>query len=730
MPSFPPVEENAETEKRRKTVNWQPYSASAPRGLRLDAALWSSGLQPFPRVNRELFLALLSPALFHVVGHIAACISFTKVFVSFTHVIKALEPVFFVLFSALHGQFYPIHVWLSVLPVVNQQWIAGVTSPTSFYTWILLSGVFYHLYNQSSYQALDEISPLIFSVGKTMKSVVAVIIASVIAFRNPARPQNALGSTMAIFGAFFDPAVLLFGGRDPVRNQQRWRWLRPRRQPTGLGSPVGMRTNLGRPVADETAATTAVSFWDAGGIQCETSKDSDRCGLAGHRPAWVRRQTSGGLWPERPQQPQPLQIFFPGRQPAAAGLPATGRPGFAGVPRAAGGRRARSGRLPSWPGSQRAAEDHVSERLLVLEEEDSWDALAYWFVTTFVCQLVHHLETWNKYNDANEECFAHLESLYTLLVSPLLHSKLTNLFIPDPSVIGSIGADPQLVYLLSEVVTVLTYCAFKSQTRDVDAFDRILEIAEQLQPWFCCLPEVYAVQPPEVLAAQSEDLTRALVPFSCCDPRILSDFIQSVTAAYDDADAAAAEDNAVSTSEALGVVLPENPLPENPAGLHAPETSTAAEGVSAADVPMSEADARAISKAKLMSMFDQEALAKARGKRKAQEGTSKETLSEKRIILSEEEVRNEKWSPVSKNIILDTFWLQEKGELNRNEVYSQYEWEMHKTYEAKRNIFFRTNTASDRAPPPRYYPKPKEYMERQRKKYLAQKLKDDLAKEK
>ncbi|KAK8970940.1 hypothetical protein KSP40_PGU000872 [Platanthera guangdongensis] len=116
------------------------------------------------------------------------------------------------------------------------------------------------------------------------------------------------------------------------------------------------------------------------------------------------------------------------------------------------------------------------------------------------------------------------------------------------------------------------------------------------------------------------------------------------------------------------------------------------------------------------------ALAKARGKRKAQEGTSKETQAEKRIRLSEEDVRNEKWSPVSKNIILDTFWLQEKGEINRNEVYSQYEWEMHKTYEAKRNIFFRTNMATDKAPPPRYYPKPKEYMERQRKKYLAQKL--------
>ncbi|KAK8942114.1 hypothetical protein KSP40_PGU013334 [Platanthera guangdongensis] len=181
--------------------------------------------------------------------------------------------------------------------------------------------------------------------------------------------------------------------------------------------------------------------------------------------------------------------------------------------------------------------------------------------------------------------------------------------------------------------------------------------------------------------------------------------------------------------QALGI-----PLAENPADIHPPETSMAVEGVSdaerisasAADVPISEADARALSKAKLRSMFDQEALAKAKAKRKAQEGTSKETPAEKRIRMSEEDVRNEKWSPVSRNIILDTFWLQERGEINRNEVYSQYEWETHKTFEAKRNIFFRNNKDADKVPPPRYYPKPKEYMERQSKKYLAQNPKAPL----
>ena len=204
--------------------------------------------------------------------------SFSKVAVSFTHVIKSSEPVFSVIFSTILGDKYPLSVWLSILPIVlgcslaavtevsfnlqglwgalisnvgfvlrniyskkslqsfkevdglnlygwisiisliylfpgavfveGSQWVQGydkaieaIGNPMTFYLWVMLSGVFYHLYNQSSYQALDEISPLTFSVGNTMKRVV-VIVATVLVFRNPVRPLNALGSAIAIFGTF------------------------------------------------------------------------------------------------------------------------------------------------------------------------------------------------------------------------------------------------------------------------------------------------------------------------------------------------------------------------------------------------------------------------------------------------------------------------------------------------------------------------------------------------
>ncbi|KAK2394509.1 glucose-6-phosphate/phosphate translocator 1, chloroplastic [Trifolium repens] len=240
--------------------------------------LWSLKLQPCPKISKPFIFALLGPALFHTIGHISACVSFSKVAVSFTHVIKSAEPVFSVIFSSVLGDRYPIQVWLSILPIVlgcslaavtevsfnvqglwcalisnfgfvlrniyskkslqnfkevdglnlygwitilsllylfpvaifveGSQWIPGyykaleaIGKPSTFYIWVLVSGVFYHLYNQSSYQALDEISPLTFSVGNTMKRVV-VIVSSVLVFRNPVRPLNGLGSAIAILGTF------------------------------------------------------------------------------------------------------------------------------------------------------------------------------------------------------------------------------------------------------------------------------------------------------------------------------------------------------------------------------------------------------------------------------------------------------------------------------------------------------------------------------------------------
>ncbi|XP_068639082.1 glucose-6-phosphate/phosphate translocator 2, chloroplastic-like [Aristolochia californica] len=87
-----------------------------------------------------------------------------------------------------------------------QMWAAGWQKALSeigpnFIWWLAAQSVFYHLYNQVSYMSLDEISPLTFSIGNTMKRI-SVIVSSIIIFHTPVRPVNALGAAIAILGTF------------------------------------------------------------------------------------------------------------------------------------------------------------------------------------------------------------------------------------------------------------------------------------------------------------------------------------------------------------------------------------------------------------------------------------------------------------------------------------------------------------------------------------------------
>ncbi|KAF8411896.1 hypothetical protein HHK36_004454 [Tetracentron sinense] len=59
--------------------------------------------------------------------HISACVSFSKVAVSFTHVIKSSEPVFSIIFSSFLSDSYPLSVWLSILLIVLGCSLAAVT---------------------------------------------------------------------------------------------------------------------------------------------------------------------------------------------------------------------------------------------------------------------------------------------------------------------------------------------------------------------------------------------------------------------------------------------------------------------------------------------------------------------------------------------------------------------------------------------------------------------------
>ncbi|GMJ11507.1 ARABIDOPSIS GLUCOSE 6-PHOSPHATE/PHOSPHATE TRANSLOCATOR 1 [Hibiscus trionum] len=87
-----------------------------------------------------------------------------------------------------------------------QLWAAGWEKAISeigpqFVWWVAAQSIFYHLYNQVSYMSLDQISPLTFSIGNTMKRI-SVIVSSIIIFHTPVQPINALGAAIAILGTF------------------------------------------------------------------------------------------------------------------------------------------------------------------------------------------------------------------------------------------------------------------------------------------------------------------------------------------------------------------------------------------------------------------------------------------------------------------------------------------------------------------------------------------------
>ncbi|GFP90000.1 glucose-6-phosphate/phosphate translocator 1 chloroplastic [Phtheirospermum japonicum] len=87
-----------------------------------------------------------------------------------------------------------------------QMWAAGFKEALSqigpqIVWWMAAQSIFYHFYNQVSYMSLDEISPLTFSIGNTMKRI-SVIVSSIIIFQTPVQPVNALGAAIAVLGTF------------------------------------------------------------------------------------------------------------------------------------------------------------------------------------------------------------------------------------------------------------------------------------------------------------------------------------------------------------------------------------------------------------------------------------------------------------------------------------------------------------------------------------------------
>lgn len=244
--------------------------------------MWALKLRKMPEVDAKTLKSYVPVAIFHDIGHVATVVSLGSVAVSFTHVVKAMEPFVNVVASAvILKSVFPIPVYLSLLPVVGGVILASVTEVsftmmgflsamtsnfafvgrniyskigmsapggknmsgpnlfavmsiiatlilapfpfliegTSFIAGfkavttgatakitaakllqnIGLSGLFFHLYQEVAFLALDNVHPVTHSVANTVKRVI-IIITSIIVFHNPVTRANAAGSSIAILG--------------------------------------------------------------------------------------------------------------------------------------------------------------------------------------------------------------------------------------------------------------------------------------------------------------------------------------------------------------------------------------------------------------------------------------------------------------------------------------------------------------------------------------------------
>ncbi|KAL3636638.1 holo-[acyl-carrier-protein] synthase [Castilleja foliolosa] len=104
-------------------------------GTILILLMWALNLHPKPKINRSQFASIFLLALGHTVGNLLTNISLGKVAVSFTHTIKAMEPFFTVLLSALFfGERPSFWIVSSLLPIVGGVALASFTEAS--FNWI------------------------------------------------------------------------------------------------------------------------------------------------------------------------------------------------------------------------------------------------------------------------------------------------------------------------------------------------------------------------------------------------------------------------------------------------------------------------------------------------------------------------------------------------------------------------------------------------------------------
>jgi len=125
-------------------IPWTAATVELFFGLPYVLMLWATGLRKTPKLSFDN-IKTLSQGFFLAATHVGGVISFGAGAISFTHVLKATEPVWSALIMAVcFKQFLPIPVYLSLVPIIGGVALASLKelsfSWLSFYA-ALLSAV-------------------------------------------------------------------------------------------------------------------------------------------------------------------------------------------------------------------------------------------------------------------------------------------------------------------------------------------------------------------------------------------------------------------------------------------------------------------------------------------------------------------------------------------------------------------------------------------------------------
>ncbi|MFQ6664340.1 hypothetical protein Gotur_031489 [Gossypium turneri] len=190
-------------------------------GTILVTIMWTFNLYKRPKINGAQLAAILPLAVVHTLGNLFTNMSLGKVAVSFTHTIKAMEPFFSVVLSAMFlGEESMDNITLfSIITIMSLILLAPVAifmegvkftpaylqsaglNVKEVVVRSLLAALCFHAYQQVSYMILQRVSPVTHSVGNCVKRVV-VIVSSVLFFKTPVSPINSLGTGIALAGVF------------------------------------------------------------------------------------------------------------------------------------------------------------------------------------------------------------------------------------------------------------------------------------------------------------------------------------------------------------------------------------------------------------------------------------------------------------------------------------------------------------------------------------------------